>query len=150
MEPKGTGDIHVVISIGKEISSITRAAIAGLNTFCPNPPYNCLEMMTANKLPNTAIHQGAHGGSDKASSHAVSRPEPSISTGRTLRSCQRTISASPSKAASNDTAHRLIAGQPYNQKPNSVAGASATITSRITLLMVKGTWAWGECAICVI
>src|ERR1019366_1898019 len=50
-------------------------------------------------------------------------------------------------AAISDTAHRLIDGQPYNQKPNSVAGASASITVAITLLMEIGACACGECAI---
>src|SRR5487761_2019078 len=141
------GAIQVVISRGKEINNITLAAMAGLKTFCPKPPNTCLLITTANRLPNTAIHHGAKGGNDKANSQAVKIPERSINTGRTSRPCQLTTNASPTIAAINDTTHKLIAGQPYNQKPNSVAGASAYITVTITLPMEIGACACGECAI---
>ena len=114
-DPRCMGATQVVISSGNEISSITRAAIAGLNGFWPRPPYTCLPMTTANRLPSAAIHHGAKGGSDIASNHAVRMPEPSISAGRTARPCRCTVTASPTMADISATAHKLIAGQPNSQ-----------------------------------
>ncbi|MNC35206.1 hypothetical protein D3C75_836800 [compost metagenome] len=110
-EPSGCGSAQVVICSGKAISRATRASIAGLNGFWPMPPYSCLPMPTANTLPPTAIHQGAHGGSDRASSQPVSSAEPSNRRASGWPS-QRRQTASVASALAQVSSHRLIAGQP--------------------------------------
>ncbi|MNZ97219.1 hypothetical protein D3C78_1164450 [compost metagenome] len=57
--------------------------MAGLNGFCPRPPYSCLAITMAKKVPMTIIHQGASGGRLMPSNRAVSRAELSASRVRT-------------------------------------------------------------------
>src|SRR3990170_7983982 len=78
-ENSGCGAIQVVITTGNDISSTVRPTIAGLNTFWPMPPKECLAMAMAKIAPSTPIHQGAQGGKLIASNQPVSSAEQSAS-----------------------------------------------------------------------
>ena len=104
--PIGSGATHEVICTGKEMSSATRATIAGLNRFWPRPPKTCLARTVAKRPPSAPIHHGAQGGSDSASSQPVRIAEPSPSVGAAGRSIRRRQRPSPSTAKPMVIAHR--------------------------------------------
>ncbi|MNM83568.1 hypothetical protein D3C81_956310 [compost metagenome] len=141
-EPSGCGSAQLVICSGKAISRATRASIAGLNGFWPMPPYSCLPMPMANRLPPTPIHQGADGGSDSASSQPVSSAEPSSRRASGWPS-RRRHTASVASALAQVSSHRLIAGQPNRYRPHRVAGSSARQTSSMMRLTAERSWANG-------
>ena len=100
-----------------ELSQVTfdvidRATIAGLNKLHPRPPKTPLPRVVANNAPRTPIHQGAHGGSDMASSHPVSSADPSERMGNTSRPFSLRQTASPRSAVDTVISQSSMAGQP--------------------------------------
>ena len=111
-EHKGNGCWNSVISNGKEISSTTRATMAGLNRFWPMPPNTCLPISIAIKAPTAPVHQGAQGGNVIASSQPVSSAEPSRRNLRTGLPASFSANISASTAVSSVVRKSSIAGQP--------------------------------------
>ena len=68
---------HCDISTGKETMQTAKATIAGLNGFCPRPPYRCLATMMAKAVPVTISHHGPSGGKVNAINQAVTTALPS-------------------------------------------------------------------------
>ena len=117
-EAIGNGHTHWVSGTGNETSSATRATMAGLKTFCPTPPNTCLPITMAMKPPTTATHQGAQGGSVKASSQPVSSAEPSNSEAlMRVRPISLSDMASKPRQERTVSSHRKNDGQPNSQKP---------------------------------
>ena len=71
------GALQSVIMDGKDTNRNTRAAMAGLKTFCPRPPKVILTTPMAKIEPMTATHQGQEAGRLRASSKPVTAAEPS-------------------------------------------------------------------------
>jgi len=70
---------HVVRATGNAAWRNARPSSAGLNTFCPSPPYTSFPKTMANAPPVNAIQSGRPGGSVSASRRPVIIADPSPS-----------------------------------------------------------------------
>ncbi len=73
--------------------------MAGLNGLYPKPPYKCLAMIIAKKIPTKIIHHGISGGRVSANSHAVTIALKSLRNGSNGR--LRMIKAVASSVTAN-------------------------------------------------
>jgi len=121
---------HVVICIGKDISSSARAVKAGLKRLLPKPPKLIFAIPIATIPPITTIQSGIPDGRFIASSNPVTNAEPSLSVG-SIRSTYRASKYSHAMHVIIDTNVTKSASIPKKYTPTNHAGSSAYTTSSI-------------------
>ena len=106
---------QVFICTGKQASTNTYPAMAGLNRLQPIPPKACLAMMTANAIPHRQTHQGASGVMLTANSKAVTVTLPSRRNSAGSRPRSLRTANSSSRAKQTASAHWINTPGPNSQ-----------------------------------
>ena len=129
------------IALPKEISRKQRPARAGLMKFLPRPPKQHLQTSMANMLPSTGRCSGTDGDSDRASSRPVTAALPSFQVSGLWHSLSNT--SSHSTAVNTLSRTTSSACTPKWITPTSVAGNSASSTTRMMKAVVHRSRTWG-------